>query len=822
MKSLYLASIMLLLLLSNNSFSQFNPVSNPDDINWSGRFAHPGLFNRAQVVTTYNATTVVFAGSFELPSDSGGFDDYLLAFWDGSDWKIEGPGSFSVNENVYCICVVGTDVYIGGNFTTLNSQPIAYLARWNGTQWSSVGGGVNGSIRALTTDGFNLFAGGEFSMAGTTEANNIAKWDGAGWSALVEQGGLTNGVNNTVRAIALGGDGIYVGGDFSIAGGTNANFAARYTSTGIWESIGVQWTVGSVSSIGIAVDHIYLGGYFNTANGWPGNGIVRSSGTGGWEALGNGSPVGVPKLLVNASGFVFALGDFSADAGPAANQIAEWNGAGWAALGSEPFITGQTVDFTLSEPNTLYTAKFEFQNQSYLYGNGIYKWDGTSWSGAGLGIGDYWTTVYQANTLAWFNSQLYAGGNFLTAGDKFINGLSRLNNNSWADAGNSSQTTNLSIKKLLTVNNKLYAAGNFISINGITLNHIASWDGSQWSPLGSGTNGNVETIQAIGSDIYISGDFSTAGGNNAIGYARWDGNSWHSLAGGGPFSYTMTNIGSDLYAGGQFTSINGGTVLVENLAKWDGSSWYDVGGGVSMGSNFTTSVYALAARGNDLVVGGNFTMAGSIPANNIAIWDGTQWSTLGDGLNGPVRDILVSGSDIYVGGQFTEAGGNITYSIARWDGTSWHPLGSGINQSNNFAAIATVNSLLASPDGLYAGGQFTHAGDKYSNMIALYTDFTTGIKTESSIPPEKYSLSQNYPNPFNPSTNIDFSIPRQELVQLKIYDAIGEEIVTLIDGVMNQGNYSIKFDARNLASGIYFYKLRSGNFYKVKKMVLTK
>ena len=410
----------------------------------------------------------------------------------------------------------------------------------------------------------------------------------------------------------------------------------------------------------------------------------------------------------------------------------------------------------------------------------------------------------------------------MTAGDKFINGLSRLNNNSWADAGNSSQTTNLSVKKLLTVSNKLYAAGNFVSIDGRTLNHIASWDGSQWSPLGSGTNGNVETIQAIGSDIYISGDFSTAGGNNAIGYARWDGNSWHSLAGGGPFSYTMTNIGSDLYAGGQFTSINGGTVLVKNLAKWDGTSWYDVGGGVSMGSNFTTSVYALAARGNQLIVGGNFTMAGSIPANNIAIWNGTQWSTFGDGINGPVRDILVSGSDIYVGGQFTEAGGNSAYSIARWDGTSWHQLGSGINQSNNFTAIATVYSLLASPDGLYAGGQFTHAGDKYSNMIALYTDFTTGIKTASSITPENYSLSQNYPNPFNPSTNIDFSIPRQELVQLKIYNAIGQEIATLIDRVINQGNYSIKFDARNLASGIYYYKLRSGNFYKVKKMVLTK
>ena len=93
----------------------------------------------------------------------------------------------------------------------------------------------------MAADGsFNLYVGGTFNQAGDKTAYNIAKWDGFVWSTLDDQGGLTNGVNGQVAAIAFGNDGIYVGGGFSIAGGTNANFAAKYTSTGSWESLGVQ------------------------------------------------------------------------------------------------------------------------------------------------------------------------------------------------------------------------------------------------------------------------------------------------------------------------------------------------------------------------------------------------------------------------------------------------------------------------------------------------------------------------------------------------------------------------------------------------------
>ena len=85
-----------------------------------------------------------------------------------------------------------------------------------------------------------------------------------------------------------------------------------------------------------------------------------------------------------------------------------------------------------------------------------------------------------------------------------------------------------------------------------------------------------------------------------------------------------------------------------------------------------------------------------------------------------------------------------------------------------------------------------------------------------------FSLEQNYPNPFNPVTAIKYTVPKQNLVKLVVYDIIGREVVTLVNEVKQPGNYSVSFDASNLASGVYFYRMAAGDFTDVKKMVLIK
>ncbi|MBK8981205.1 MAG: T9SS type A sorting domain-containing protein [Ignavibacteria bacterium] len=88
--------------------------------------------------------------------------------------------------------------------------------------------------------------------------------------------------------------------------------------------------------------------------------------------------------------------------------------------------------------------------------------------------------------------------------------------------------------------------------------------------------------------------------------------------------------------------------------------------------------------------------------------------------------------------------------------------------------------------------------------------------------PLDYNLSQNYPNPFNPSTKINFSIPKAGIVSLIVYDILGKEVIQLVNEFKTAGNHAINFNASNLSSGTYFYRIEAGEFKATKKMSLLK
>ncbi|MDP4117353.1 MAG: T9SS type A sorting domain-containing protein, partial [Bacteroidota bacterium] len=92
--------------------------------------------------------------------------------------------------------------------------------------------------------------------------------------------------------------------------------------------------------------------------------------------------------------------------------------------------------------------------------------------------------------------------------------------------------------------------------------------------------------------------------------------------------------------------------------------------------------------------------------------------------------------------------------------------------------------------------------------------------SEKEILPTEFVLYQNYPNPFNPATTIKYTLPKAGHTSLIIYNILGEKVVTLFDGFQYNGNYEVAFSGRNLAGGVYFYELISGNTKICKKMVL--
>lgn len=107
-------------------------------------------------------------------------------------------------------------------------------------------------------------------------------------------------------------------------------------------------------------------------------------------------------------------------------------------------------------------------------------------------------------------------------------------------------------------------------------------------------------------------------------------------------------------------------------------------------------------------------------------------------------------------------------------------------------------------------------------MIINYQGIVVTDVKENIIQPYLFNLEQNYPNPFNPSTKINYSIPASELVQLKVYDLLGNLVVTLVNEIKAAGSYEVEFNANQLGSGIYFYQLRAGNNILTRKMTLVK
>ena len=151
-----------------------------------------------------------------------------------------------------------------------------------------------------------------------------------------------------------------------------------------------------------------------------------------------------------------------------------------------------------------------------------------------------------------------------------------------------------------------------------------------------------------------------------------------------------------------------------------------------------------------------------------------------------------------------------------------------------------VNSFVADLSGLgggsavvFASGFLTPGSNQNGEAFGLFFaladgtvgEFPVGVASVENITsgiPSQYELTQNYPNPFNPSTNINFTIPNNEFVTLKVYNILGSEVATLVNENLSAGSYRFNFDAADLASGIYLYELKAGTFKEIKKMNLLK
>lgn len=332
------------------------------------------------------------------------------------------------------------------------------------------------------------------------------------------------------------------------------------------------------------------------------------------------------------------------------------------------------------------------------------------------------------------------------------------------------------------------------------------------------TNPNIAyTVIFIGTADAINGVYKTTnGGDNWFVSNTGIGSIKNMLCIAiNPLNPNVIYIGSSFTVSPQtgpqkiYKSVNGGAL------------WTDMSNGLPQLSTDINPVRSMSISTVDtsIVLAGLFqnttTNGGAFFTTN----GGGVWTKIQSGLpnvsGALIRSVLIrpgSTTEFYIGYD-----GTTTTGIWRTtnQGTSWVNFSGGALLSSY---IVRALAFKTSPDStLYAGVAGTTGMGVYE-----YSFIPVGISGNNGQIPKEFALYQNYPNPFNPVTNIQFDIPKESFVSLKVFDISGKEVKTLVYENRQAGTFYISFDASSLASGVYFYKLNAGDFTKTVKMVLVK
>jgi hypothetical protein len=560
--------------------------------------------------------------------------------WNPQDsWSELGPGR--VGGAVFSMAANGSHLYVGGNWeeiypgdgTTVQSGGIA---RWSfdDQRWEGVDGGVlldfftPPSVFSLLLDGDRLYVGGRFFQsagASPVTANGLLTWSllGDGWDTV--DGLQSGGATGTVYALAVAAERVFIGG--FISGGVVPGQSLRSEGFAIWRSDLQQWQSSSAGD---------------------GQGITRF----------------YVSSITELDGQLYALGEFHGAGDVAVNALARWNGSQWQPVGTPQNNGGVYLSELHAFQGRLYVTGYfgEGSGPGPIGGHHLVSWDPVSGEWEAIGqinadpdVGFEW--VY---AMASVGDDLYVGGVFASVshaeGTTAANNLARWNHvtRQWSSMGSDGgDGTSLYVNALHPVGTDLYVGGSFSQVNigtsPIMVNNIARWDGENWHALetsgGVGSSGAVYALTSDAEHLYAGGRFLSVDGGQttALRVARWRlaGGGWEGMGNGiGPLTQpgnddavgSLESIGDWIYAAGLFSAVENDSIAANSIARWPkaGGPWRPLGTGIE---RRRSSVSDLTAAGEDLYVGGGFSLAGRHSSRNIA-----RYATRG------ALDLTISGS----------------------------------------------------------------------------------------------------------------------------------------------------------------------------------
>jgi photosystem II stability/assembly factor-like uncharacterized protein len=356
------------------------------------------------------------------------------------------------------------------------------------------------------------------------------------------------------------------------------------------------------------------------------------------------------------------------------------------------------------------------------------------------------------------------------------------------------------------INGTLYTLGPIINVNN-SQSPNANWkstdNGTTWNPdtagLGAMAGGSIPKYFADESGV----QHYAVSGVPAQCFKKSAGSSWTpDTAGWGKLPGNYPNIiASDLH-GNIYAAVTTTTDYTGLLMK------RPIGGG--------TWVFDTAGLQGAIVYSISVDQSGNLYAGTFGSGvykrTGSTWAPISSpgGLLG--NDAFVTAVD-NSGALFAGFSYQNGFNYA-WQGVYFTTNNGGSWTKVGLDGLA-VRALIAYGDSVYA---VTYTNGMY---ILSKTGSANGVKATSSNP-NTFALSQNYPNPFNPTTMIEYQLKDKSFVTLTIFDVLGRRVATLVDGEQNGGSHSVPWDASSVASGVYFYRLKAGDFVETKKMLLMK
>ncbi len=598
--------------------------------------------------------------------------------------------------DIYSLALGHDALYVGGAFTAASGIPVSRIAQWDGVTWKQLGEpglqGVDGSVFSILVKGDSVIVGGQFTTAGGVPVNNIAVWKRSinRWFPLEE--GVFGGANAYVSSIVNRGDTIFVGGQFTTAGTTPANNVAVLMN-GEWKSLGTgnqNGVGGTVNALAILKDQLYVGGNFTRAGNRAVNSLARWSGI--WSDVGGGVDGYVNTLVVSPFNTLMVGGKFITAGPDVVKNLAMWDGSDWANTSIRDGDLSGNPDQVLSGNTGVYQGWIDGEVRAVAFQD---------------------RTMFVAGniTRAFPGGQTFQYTNVanITRYHHFIAGRSH-----YYQLG---RGTDGYINALAADKENLYVGGQFIQAGGLTANYVARWDGTAWFTLGAQI-GNVVTGLAVRQEkVFAVWNPKAIGSSEPMGrVVKWNNPGWIFF--GGPIAgqiFAIQRLGDDAIVGGAF--VNAGEQVAVNVARLsllDGS-WHPLTRGSGVAGGDISYVRAIAEQAGTLYLGGEFTVADTLPALNVARWESSTgaWSALGKGLNGAVRAIAVApNGDVFAGGEFLTSGGDTLRRVARWDGQRWNPMLGGVD--------ATVRAIAVNGTNIYVAGDFDTVDGRPMNHIARW------------------------------------------------------------------------------------------------------